>query len=137
MHAADESSGDNPYAVSSSSSAAPATETFGNNPWLLAKCHVGVAITYIALSLLCLVFFPEASIKAKTILAGLFVFGLIHAALAPACARRREQARRISEFLFAVLILAFPIGTLLSIYLFLPATQWRAPAAEGGAEFEP
>ncbi|MDR0736593.1 MAG: hypothetical protein LBF51_07165 [Zoogloeaceae bacterium] len=117
--------------------ASPTAETFGNNPLLLAKCHVGVAVTYVALSVFGLVFFPEASIRAKTILAGLFVFGLIHAALAPACAKRNEQARRISEFLFSALILAFPIGTLLSIYLFLPATQWQSSATESDAEFEP
>ncbi|MDR2625372.1 MAG: hypothetical protein LBC37_03490 [Zoogloeaceae bacterium] len=129
----------------------PSAEPVADNPRLLAKCHVGVAATYIVLSvsgLIVILFsrelfpdskhlFPEENIQTITILAGLLVFGLIHAALAPACVRRSEQARRISEFLFSVLILAFPIGTLLSIYLFLPATQWRAPAAENEAEFEP
>ncbi|MDR1349270.1 MAG: hypothetical protein LBJ59_00550 [Zoogloeaceae bacterium] len=112
-------------------------ETYVNNPRLLAKCHIGVAVTYMALCVLGFIFFPDASVKTKIILAGLFVFGLIHAALAPACAKRNEQARRISEFLFSVLILAFPVGTLLSIYLFLPATQWQPPAAESSIEFEP
>jgi hypothetical protein len=112
-------------------------EPYDGNPRLLAKCHIGVAATFIALSIAGFLFFPEADVKIRVILAGLFAFGLIHAALAPACDKRDEQARRISEFLFSVLILAFPVGTLLSIYLFLPATQWRRPEAENGAEFEP
>ncbi|MDR3159655.1 MAG: hypothetical protein LBU11_11780 [Zoogloeaceae bacterium] len=133
--------------MQTSSSAEPVAD----NPRLLAKCHAGVAATYIVLSVFGLGLilfsrelfpdskhlFPEENIQTIAILAGLFVFGLIHAALAPACARRSEQARRISEFLFSVLILAFPIGTLLSIYLFLPATQWQVPAAESNVEFEP
>jgi hypothetical protein len=118
-------------------SSSPSAETCNNNPLLLAKCHIGVALTFIALCVLGFVFFPETSLKVKAIPAGLFAFALIHAALASACVRRNEQARKISEFLFSVLILFFPIGTLLSIYLFLPATQWQCPAAENSEEFEP
>ncbi|MDR1648495.1 MAG: hypothetical protein LBR88_10790 [Zoogloeaceae bacterium] len=127
--------------------ATPTAETLANNPRLLAKCHVGVALTYLILSILGIldsIQSEEASIQSADIniqviivLAVFFVLGLIHAALAPACARRSERARRISEFLFSALILAFPVGTLLSIYLFLPATQWQAPATESDAEFEP
>jgi hypothetical protein len=117
-------------AMQSPSSAEP----YDSNPRLLAKCHIGVAVTFIVLSVSGFILFPEASVKSKAILAGLFALGLIHAALAPTCDRRNELARRISELLFSALILAFPVGTLLSIYLFLPATQWQRPAPEGGAE---
>jgi hypothetical protein len=50
----------------------------------------------------------------------------IHLALAYGSYRRIDLSRKASEILFALMLLAFPIGTLLSMFLFLPATVWQA-----------
>ncbi|TDR77867.1 hypothetical protein [Paludibacterium purpuratum] len=44
--------------------------------------------------------------------------------------QKNEISRKVSEIIFALGLIGFPIGTFLSIYLFLPATQWKDPEAQ-------
>ncbi len=63
----------------------------------------------------------------------LVVFSLpavMHGVLSYGSYRKIEISRRISEFVFGFLLLVFPVGTFLSMYLLMPATQWRDPKAD-------
>lgn len=53
---------------------------------------------------------------------------LLHLLLAYGSYKKIELSRKTSVVIFALLaITALPIGTILSLFLFLPATQWEVP----------
>lgn len=98
----------------------------GNNIRLM-KCHITVAILYLVI---------VGGIVATTItsdqwpllllMPGLFVF--LHLLLAYGSYRKVELSRKVSVFLFLVLAIgAAPVGILLAIFIFMPATQWHLP----------
>jgi hypothetical protein len=105
------------------------SEIFGNNHIRLMKCHIGMATFY------CCLFGVLALIASGTDSTGSFASAiaflslpvLLHLALAYGSFRRIEISRKVSEIVFALFLLAFPIGTFLSMFLFLPATTWKAP----------
>jgi hypothetical protein len=101
------------------------SEIFNNNHLRLMKYHIGIAVFYFCLSGLLIAF----SRGAGFLLAVGFFFPpiLIHLVLSYGSYRRNERSRKVSEILFALLLLGFPVGTLLSMYLFLPATVWQVP----------
>jgi len=52
---------------------------------------------------------------------------LMHGALAHGSYRKIEISRKIPEFIFVIMLLAFPIGTFLSMYVCAPLTDWKDP----------
>jgi hypothetical protein len=55
---------------------------------------------------------------------------VLHLLLALGSYKKIEFSRKVSEIVFALLLLAFPVGTLMSMYIFLPATTWKSPEIE-------
>jgi hypothetical protein len=56
---------------------------------------------------------------------------LIHLALAWGSRVKSNISRRISMFIGFLLFLGFPIGTFISLFFFLPLTDWeQAPALD-------
>ena len=54
-------------------------------------------------------------------------FILLHGLLAVGAKKKIELSRKVSEIVFAIILLGFPIGTLLSMLYFLPKTTWKQP----------
>jgi hypothetical protein len=99
----------------------------GNNMRLM-KCHIAVAILYAVL-----VGGIAATVLTKDrwwflfLMPGAFVF--LHLLLAYGSYRKVELSRKTSVVVFLILAIGtIPIGTLLAIFVFLPATQWQAPS---------
>lgn len=93
------------------------------------KCHIGMAVFYGCLFGFVIAMLDRTISSASYALAvGFFsVPVLLHLVLSYGSFRRFELSRKASEVVFALLLLAFPIGTLLSMFLFLPATGWKTP----------
>jgi hypothetical protein len=85
------------------------------------------AFCLVAFSLL--VWWEEASVGKMIISVAFSVPVSVHLLLAYGSHKRVELSRKVSEFIFATFIFAFPIGTVLAIFLFLPATTWEVPDA--------
>jgi len=87
------------------------------------KCHIGVFIFYLIIGIFVII---ASRVTEELIVFAIFMFllTLIHGLLAYGSYKKIEISRKISEFIFALCLLAFPVGTFLAIYLFLPATQW-------------
>jgi len=106
-------------------------EIFNNNHLRLMKYHIGLAIFYGCLFGF-LGFLTAENNQTVTTASFALIIGffslpaLIHLLLSYGSYRRIELSRKASEIVFVLLFLAFPIGTLLSMYLFLPATVWKA-----------
>lgn len=102
------------------------SEIFANNHIRLMKCHIGMAIFY------CCLCFLVTSLSYRTVSTASFAVNIVffslpaflHLALSYGSYKRIEVSRKASEIVFALMILAFPIGTLLSMLLFLPATTY-------------
>jgi hypothetical protein len=75
------------------------------------------------------VLWQASAIGALVTAAALVVPVGVHSVLAYGSHKKIELSRKVSEFVFAMLILAFPVGTLLAMFLFLPATVWQASDA--------
>jgi hypothetical protein len=107
------------------------SEIFNNNHLRLMKCHIGMAIVYFCFYLFWFgVVMLDRTTNARSLVLAIGFLSppvLIHLALAYGSYRRIELSRKASEIVFAILLLAFPIGTFLSIFLFLPATEWQVP----------
>lgn len=99
-------------------------EVFRGNDKRLMKFHVGFLIFYLLIATL--VFFVfKVSLKVFY-LVGFPV--LLHLFLAYGSYKRSELSRKISVVVFVLLaITTIPIGTVLAIFVFLPATQWESP----------
>jgi hypothetical protein len=104
------------------------SEILENNHIRLMKCHLGVVAFYLAAFSL-LVWWEETGVGRLIISVVFAVPVSVHLLLAYGSYKRVELSRKVSEFIFATLILAFPIGTVLAMFLFLPATTWEAPDA--------
>jgi hypothetical protein len=88
------------------------------------RCHLGVLAFYLLVGSL-LVWWAG-----NLIISVAFALPVaLHSVLAYGSYKRIEFSRKVSEFVFAMLILAFPVGTLLAMFLFLPATVWQSPDA--------
>lgn len=104
------------------------SEIFDNNHLRLMKCHVGLAIFYLCLSMAVIATFDNTE-RAASLFTAAALFsipGFLHLLLSYGSFRRIELSRKTSEVVFALMLLAFPIGTFLAIFLFLPATEWKA-----------
>jgi len=110
------------------------SEIFRNNHLRLMKCHIGFCAFWFVIAVGGLVYFLLNSEGITAVIVVIFVVVyslpvLMHGLLSYGSYKKIEASRRISEFIFALLLLAFPIGTFLSMYLCLPTTQWKAPDA--------
>jgi hypothetical protein len=104
------------------------TAVYRNNNIRLMWYHVGFFVLWLAVALWLAGLRSGEQADAKTLL-GLLLFSaplVLHAVLGYGSLKRMELSRKVSEWVFALLVLAFPIGTFLSIYFFLPATMWEA-----------
>jgi hypothetical protein len=87
-----------------------------------------MAVFYFCLLVLAVAFKQE--VVARLLVFSLhffFLFFLIHLVLSYGSYERIELSRKASEIAFVLLMVVFPIGTLLSMFLFLPATMWQVP----------
>lgn len=59
---------------------------------------------------------------------GFFLWlSIFHLFLSLGCYFRTEFARKLSVLAFAIVLFWIPVGTILSIHIFLPATVWKYP----------
>ena len=106
--------------------------TYRDNHLRLKRVHIGCTIFY-ALFLLpmLLALLMQQPINSFFTLLLMVIFCTfpicLHALLAYGAAQKYECSRKVSEMVFAIMLLGFPIGTWLAIYFFLPRTQWQAP----------
>jgi hypothetical protein len=110
-------------------------DIFDDNHLLLMKCHIWFCILWLLLPIggIANVFSSAENFHPVMAVISIVVFSLpalMHGLLAYGSYRKMEISRRISEFVFGFLLLAFPVGTFLSMYVCLPATQWKDPKAE-------
>jgi hypothetical protein len=104
------------------------SEIYNDNHLRLMKCHIGIAVFYFCLLLLALLLKQEAAARNLVFPVHVFIlFFLTHLVLAYGSYERIELSRKASEIAFVLLMVLFPIGTLLSMFLFLPATMWQVP----------
>lgn len=97
------------------------------------RVHIGFVVFYLVLALLYIFFLYYFSndMQVSTIIFTCMVFFLplilLHVSLMIGAKNKIEISRKISEIVFAFLLLAFPIGTILSMLYFLPKTVWKMP----------
>lgn len=97
-------------------------DIYKNNNFQLMIYHIIFSVLSLMIGLLILSLIPK-SIYGFTILG----WSVVHAILAYGTINKYELSRKASEFIFGLWALAFPVGTILSIYLILPTTQWAKP----------
>lgn len=104
-------------------------EIFNRNHLRLMRFHIGMAAFYGCICALVIALWDRTVSTASIALTfGCFALpALLHIALAYGSYKRIELSRKASEIVFALLIFAFPIGTFLSLFWFLPATVWKFP----------
>lgn len=56
---------------------------------------------------------------------GFAPFIILHTVLAVGAWRKSELSRKVSEIVFAIMCLGFPVGTFLALFFFLPRTVWE------------
>ncbi len=102
---------------------------YNNNHITLMKCHIGMTVFYGFLYGVVVTLLPQdINSSSSAIATGFFLLPvLLHLALSYGSYKRIEISRKVSEIVFVLLMLALPIGTLLSMFLFLPATTWKIP----------
>lgn len=102
---------------------------FQNNHIKLMKIHQCLAIFYAIILLVIEIFLfsngvGELSVQLMPIL--IFAFPIIlHIVLAIGAREKNDLARQVSVAIFVLMFLCVPIGTILSMMVFLPATQWH------------
>lgn len=107
--------------------------TFNDNHLRLMRVRIGFVGFYIVLVLLYVGFGYGFGVHANLfqLLIMCFLFFLpmisLHTFLAIGAKNKIEVSRKISEIVFALLFLSFPIGTILSMLYFLPKTTWKMP----------
>lgn len=105
--------------------------TFNNNHLRLMQVHIGFVVFYIILAILYVFFaysFGAHVTFEKLILTCMLFFSpfiLLHWLLAVGAKNKVEISLKVSEIVFAFLLLVFPIGTILSMLYFLPKTTWK------------
>lgn len=112
---------------------AVSVDVYRNNNVKLAASHVFMVLIYIAIILAFYLLdriYGGFADGMKYILTVFLSFSAFHGALAIGAYLKIELSRRVSEFVFAIMLLGFPVGTFLAIYLFLPACVWVAPDVE-------
>jgi predicted branched-subunit amino acid permease len=79
-----------------------------------------------------------AVLSAKPFLALAYAcpFVLFFGWLARGCRRRSETARKAAEITGAIMVLFFPIGTLLAFFAVLPLTKWEPSRADTQADIQ-
>lgn len=106
--------------------------TYNDNHLRLMRVHIGFMVFYILLACL-YTFFAYSSTNmtvAQLLIACLLFFLpliILHTSLAIGAKNKLEISRKLSEIVFAFLLLAFPIGTIFSMLYFLPKTTWKMP----------
>jgi hypothetical protein len=107
------------------------TETFQHNHLRLMKCHLWFVAFWLAVAFggAAYVFRDRGGISSELISFSAFysIPALMHGLLAYGSFNKIELSRRASEVVFALLLVVFPVGTFLSMFIFLPATQWKIP----------
>lgn len=110
--------------------------TFNNNHLRLMRVHIGFVVFYFVLvsafgyfgnhPILGALYEERSSwqIFVESLL-GFMPIMAVHFLLAIGAKRKLELSRRISEIVFAIMLLGFPIGTILSAFYFLPRTIWK------------
>ena len=102
---------------------------FKNNHLRLMMWHIFFAFFWLFIPIIAMV-----KIKNKGSVGGMlipiiisFLPTLIHGALSYGSYKKIEISRKISEFIFGMMLLAFPVGTFLSMCFILPTLQWKNP----------
>lgn len=98
------------------------TDIYKNNNMKLMLYHIIFSVLSFLAGLLVL-----ALIEKNIYGFALLGWSVIHALLAFGTFNKIELSRKASEYIFGLWVFAFPVGTFLSIYLILPATQWAKP----------
>ncbi|STZ64002.1 Uncharacterised protein [Moraxella lacunata] len=110
--------------------------TFNNNHLRLMRVHIGLMIFYAVFFLFCSYFLYNLRMDRVIEISFLRVFTSVmllyipffafHLLLAIGAKRKSEMSRKISEIVFAIMLLGFPVGTILSAFYFLPKTIWKS-----------
>lgn len=108
------------------------SDIFQSNHLRLMKCHIGLLVLWLIVTFFGIaaqVFDPGSDSDGSDVAMVVFcaLMAVLHAALSYGSYKKIEVSRKASEFIFALTLLAFPIGTFLAMYLLLPATQWKEP----------
>ncbi len=104
--------------------------TYRDNHLRLKRVHIGWTIFYTLFLLLTLLLMQKnaGNAPAQFVIMVFFAFPIcLHALLAYCAAQKYEWSRKVSEIVFAIMLLGFPIGTWLALYFFLPKTRWQIP----------
>lgn len=107
---------------------------FNDNHLRLMRVHIGLIVFYFVffgllsygLSLLTINEAEQRSIM-QIFLKMIYGFSplfVLHLVLAMGAKKKLEVSRRLSEIVFVIMFLAFPVGTILSALYFLPKTVW-------------
>lgn len=92
----------------------------------LYKFHLALVLVTFLIYLFLLQEFGEYLTESgrKAVPIVFFIPSIVHFAVALGCKYQQNWARKISVLLGALMLLFFPIGTILGFY-FLPLTQWK------------
>lgn len=101
-------------------------EMYRENNIRLMKCHIGMLILYLLIGVGVMAFISSGATFFSLFMLSIPVF--LHLLLAYGSYKKIELSRKASVVVFVLLAIGvIPIGTILSIFIFLPATQWKAP----------
>jgi phosphatidylserine synthase len=101
---------------------------FKNNHLRLMMWHIFFALFWFLIPVVVMIKIQSKGSAGMLIpIAISFLPTLMHGVLSYGSYKKIEISRKISEFIFGMMLLAFPVGTFLSMYLILPTLQWKNP----------
>lgn len=99
---------------------------YRENNLRLMKYHIAVAILYLIFGVFIATLLTRNEWPLLLLIPGVFVY--LHLLLAYGCYRKLELSRKASVAVFLLLAIGtIPVGPLLVIFIFMPATQWQIP----------
>jgi hypothetical protein len=108
-----------------------ADKSLSRNHIKLGYWHIGLAIFYAVAIGTALYLMPPLTKKVDFTFILLAVPSLLHLALAWGSFAKAEISRRVSILIGLLMFFAFPVGTFISMFYFLPLTDWEpAPARD-------
>ena len=95
------------------------------------RVHIGFVVFYVIAAIIWIYSAIDYANEKTSVMVMVFIFFtpfiLLHSLLAVGAKKKIELSRKFSEIVFAIILLGFPVGTLLSMLYFLPKTTWKQP----------
>jgi len=99
---------------------------YRENDIRLMKCHIAVVILYLIFGAVIATVITPNDWPLLLLMPGVFVY--LHLLLAYGSYRKVELSRKASVVVFLMLAIGtIPVGPLLAVFIFMPATQWQIP----------